>query len=439
MLKEILQKKRDGLELTRDELENFIAAVVEGGATDAQVAAFTMAVCCRGMSARECAELTSAMANSGKQCSWIGADRPIVDKHSTGGVGDKVSLILAPLLASCGLLVPMISGRGLGHTGGTLDKLEAIPGYQTQVSIQRLEQLVQKCSCAIVGASADLAPADRRMYELRDTTGSVESTALITASILSKKIAASLEHLVLDVKVGNGTFCRDLGAARELAQSLVNTAAIAGLRAQVVISDMNQVLGHTAGNALEVMEAIELLSAPEDADPRLKELCLHLGAISLRAAGVAADRDEARAQLNSALENGKAAECFARMVAELGGPHDLLEHPASYLSRAPMSAGFKASSSGYLELVNTYQVGLAIVELGGGRNKPEDKIDPRVGLEILRQPGELVEADESFLVVHARDQLSLERATRRLQRAYRVSPSAPATNPLIHEEINPDG
>ena len=269
MLQEILQAKRDAQELSASQIEEFIAAVVSGDATDAHIAAFTMAVCCRGMSSAECAALTRAMVQSGEVCAWGDIDKPIVDKHSTGGVGDKVSLLLAPWLAACGLLVPMISGRGLGHTGGTLDKMDAIPGYCSQVSLVRLRKCLKTCSVAIIGQTQELAPADKRMYAVRDISGSVESVALITASILSKKLAAGLQHLVMDVKVGNGAFCRDLSAARELALSIESTAKKAGLNARAIISDMNQMLGRTAGNGLEVKEVIAIFNDPERAEPRL--------------------------------------------------------------------------------------------------------------------------------------------------------------------------
>ena len=434
MLQEILQAKRDAQELSASQIEEFIAAVVSGDATDAHIAAFTMAVCCRGMSSAECAALTRAMVQSGEFCAWGDIDKPIVDKHSTGGVGDKVSLLLAPWLAACGLLVPMISGRGLGHTGGTLDKMDAIPGYCSQVSLERLRKCLKTCSVAIIGQTQELAPADKRMYAVRDISGSVESVALITASILSKKLAAGLQHLVMDVKVGNGAFCRDLSAARELALSIESTAKKAGLNARAVISDMNQMLGRSAGNGLEVKEVIEIFNDPERAEPRLLEVCLNLGSTALLMAGVCADATEAMAKLQANLANGQAAEYFARMVHELGGPSDLLQRSEYYLPAAPVISQVRAAKTGFLQSVQTEQLGWAIVELGGGRSAAADSIDYRVGLVAHKELASPVIAGEAVYTIHAADQMSAERAQARISRALTIGEEQLAAPELIYRD-----
>ena len=433
MLQEILQVKRDAQELSTSQIEEFIADVVSGTATDAHIAAFTMAVCCQGMSSAECAALTRAMVQSGEVCAWGDIDKPIVDKHSTGGVGDKVSLLLAPWLAACGLLVPMISGRGLGHTGGTLDKMDAIPGYCSQVSLERLRQCLKKCSVAIIGQTQELAPADKRIYAVRDISGSVESVALITASILSKKLAAGLQHLVMDVKVGNGAFCRDLSAARELALSIESTAEQAGLNARAVISDMNQMLGRSAGNGLEVREVIEIFNDPERAEPRLLEVCLNLGSAALLMAGVCADATEAMAKLQANLANGQAAEYFARMVRELGGPSDLLQRSEHYLPTAPVISQVRAAKTGFIQSVQTEQLGWAIVELGGGRSAASDSIDYRVGLEAHKELTDPVVAGEAMYTIHAADQMSAERAQARISRALTIGEEQLAAPELIYQ------
>ena len=425
MLQEILRAKRDGETLRDEQIDELVAAVVDGSATDAHIAAFTMAVCCRGMTSAEAAALTTAMVQSGATCTWDAIDKPVVDKHSSGGVGDKVSLLLAPWLAACGLAVPMISGRGLGHTGGTLDKMDAIPGYCSQVSLEQLQRCVRKCSVAIVGATPELAPADRRMYAVRDISGSVESTALITASILSKKLAAGLQHLVMDVKVGNGAFCRDMAAARELAQAIESTASRAGLNARAIISDMNQALGYAAGNSLEVKEVIAIFHNPEQAEARLLEVCLALGSAALVMAGVCSDQAEADARLRTNLANGRAAEFFARMVRELGGPSDLLEDSARYLPAAPLVGEVCAPRDGYLQSVATEQLGWAIVELGGGRATPSDVIDYSVGLGIHKKLAEPVAAGEALLTIHAADSARLQRAQARLAQALRIGEQRP--------------
>src|SRR6202042_1350256 len=325
---ELIRRKRDGLELSADEISSLVSGIADGSVTDAQVGALAMAIVWRGMTAAERVALTGAMTRSGDVLEWNGAglSGPVLDKHSTGGVGDKVSLLLAPIVAACGAFVPMISGRGLGHTGGTLDKLESIPGYEVVLEPDRLRAAVARVGCAIVGQTARLAPADRRLYAIRDATGTVESIPLIVGSILSKKLAAGLDALVMDVKAGSGAFLPDLERARELARAIVEVGAGNGMPTTALLTDMNQVLGRTAGNAVEVRESIDHLTGAAS-DGRLREVTLTLSAELLVLGGVQSDLVTAREAAERALDGGAAAERFAEMVVELGGPADLLEHP----------------------------------------------------------------------------------------------------------------
>jgi thymidine phosphorylase len=359
----------------------------------------------------------------------------VLDKHSTGGVGDKVSLMLAPLVAAAGadagVIVPMISGRGLGHTGGTLDKLEALPGYAVNPPRERLLAALGEAGCAIVGAGADLAPADRRLYAIRDVTATVESVPLITASILSKKLAAGLQGLVMDVKVGNGAFCRDLDAARALAASITEVAKGAGLPTRALITDMNQVLGTTAGNAVEVQEAIDALTDPKAADARLIEVTLALAAELLQLGGLAKTLAEGDRMARAALESGRAAERFERMVARLGGPAGVLKKPQLPVARWRVPV--HAPERGVIEAVDTRALGLAIVALGGGRAKPGDAIDPRIGLSEIRPPGARVRAGEPLALLHVPRRAEADAMLPALAAAFRIGQSAPA--PLSHAVI----
>jgi thymidine phosphorylase len=363
-----------------------------------------------------------------------GASRPVVDKHSTGGVGDKVSLVLAPIVAACGALVPMISGRGLGHTGGTLDKLQALPGYAVAPSRVRLLRVLHDCGCAIVGASDDLAPADRRLYAIRDVTATVESVPLITASILSKKLAAGLGHLVMDVKLGNGAFMQDRAQARALAESLVAVAAGAGLPCRALITDMNQVLGHSAGNALEVAESLAFLSGSER-EPRLLELTLALAAQMLHGAGLADSVAAGAAAAEAALTSGRAAECFARMVAGLGGPRDVLAD--AQLPVAPVVVDLPAPRDGVVAAMDTRALGLAVVALGGGRRRAGDAIDPRVGFSAVRPLGAALRAGEPLLRVHAASADDALAAARAAAAAITLADTAPASGPVVVDTLLP--
>jgi thymidine phosphorylase len=382
----------------------------------------------------ECVALTLAMTQSGRVLHWgdAGLRGPVVDKHSTGGVGDKVSLVLAPIVAACGGVVPMVSGRGLGHTGGTLDKLAALPGYQTQPDQARLLAVLRSAGCAIVGASDDIAPADRRLYAIRDVTATVESVPLITASILSKKLAAGLGHLVMDVKLGNGAFMTDLGAARTLARSLVDVATGAGLPCRALITDMNQVLGRTAGNALEVQESIAFLTGA-DRCPRLLALTLALAAQMLHGAGLAASLADGAAQAMAALDSGRAAEHFARMVAGLGGPADVLAAP--HLPTAPVQQDVPAARSGWVAAVDTRALGLAVVALGGGRRVASDAVDPRVGFSQLRPLGSAVQAGDALLRVHAASAADAQAACGAVLAAITIADAAPPDTPVVIETL----
>ncbi len=434
---ECIRRKRDGRELDAGEIAFLVKGITDGSLSDAQVGALAMAVFLRGLSPAECEQLTGAMAGSGARIRWD-LDRPVVDKHSTGGVGDKASLILAPLLAACGAAVPMISGRSLGHTGGTLDKLAAIPGYDTTPPLARFREVVREAGCAIVGQSAELAPADRRLYAIRDVTATVESIGLITASILSKKLAAGIESLVLDVKFGSGAFMAQPAGARALAASLAETGGGAGMRVSALVSDMNQVSGRSAGNAVEVLEAVDFLGGAA-ADPRLRELVLALGAEMLVLAGLESDLAAATRRAVAALDSGAAAERFERMVALLGGPHDFMRAARRRLARAPLQVAVGQCTPGYVVAVDVRAVGLAILELGGGRQVESDPIDPAVGFTEIAALGEAVGPDRPLALCHARNERTASAAVARVRAAYTLGPRPASLGPLILERFDPRG
>lgn len=428
---ELVRKKRDGKSLTTGEIADFIRGVTDGSVSEGQIAAFAMAVFFNGMDRREAVDLTVAMRDSGDVLAWPDIDRPIADKHSTGGVGDNVSLMLAPIVAACGAAVPMISGRGLGHTGGTLDKKQSIPGYQVVPSTDRFRRAVREAGCAIIGQTGSLAPADGRIYAVRDVTATVESIPLITASILSKKLAAGLEALVLDVKVGNGAFMAEHAAAMELAESLVAVANGAGLKTTAIITDMNEPLASSAGNAVEVASAVEFLTGSHR-DPRLEEVVLSLADEMLVSSALASDTASARRQTRRALESGDATERFARMVAILGGPTDFVERYRDHLPGAPLVRDIKARDPGHVHEIDTRGIGLAVVALGGGRTRPQDDIDPVVGFTDLAARGTRVGAGDVIARVHARDHDAADAAERALLASYRLSTEPPAdTEPVI--------
>jgi len=429
---ELIRRKRDGGELEGHEIEWLVRGITDGWVSDAQVGAFAMAVVLKGMTREERVALTGAMMRSGEVLDWsdAGLPGPALDKHSTGGVGDKVSLLLGPMIAACGGAVPMISGRGLGHTGGTLDKLESIPGYLTTPDPERLRAAVRNAGCAIIGQTGDLAPADRRLYAIRDATATVESLPLIVASILSKKLAAGLDALVMDVKAGSGAFMTDADSARELAQAIVDVAAGNGLPARALITDMDRVLGRTAGNALEVREAIDHLTGAAS-DPRLVEVTVEL-CRELLALGGLEGRDPAEA-----LSGGAAAERFAAMVTELGGPSDLMERPDAHLPIAPQVSAALPDRAGIVTKVDVRAVGLAVVALGGGRRHEAESVDHAVGLSEVAAPGERVgPADAPLAVVHARTDADADAAIAALQAAFTVGDEAPADPPAILERLS---
>ena len=431
---EVIRAKRDGRTLDPADLEAFVAGIADGSISEGQAAALAMAVFFQGLAREECVALTRAMTTSGRTLYWPKIERPVLDKHSTGGVGDKVSLMLAPIVAACGGAVPMISGRGLGHTGGTLDKLDAIPGYDSTPDIERFQRVVGEVGCAIIGQTADLAPADRRLYAIRDVTATVESVPLITASILSKKLAAGLGGLVMDVKVGNGAFMTGIEAARALAESIVAVANGAGLRTRALITDMNQVLGRSVGNALEVAEALDYLTGAAR-DPRLHAVTLALSAELLQMAGLAEDREAADSAIERVLDDGRAAETFQRMVAALGGPSDLLEARDRHLPRAPVVLPVSASQAGFVTVVDTRAIGLALIALGGGRTRADQPVDYAVGFTEVAAVGESVGPERPLAVVHARSEAAAGAAAEALRAALTLDAAGPPEVAVIQERI----
>ena len=427
---EVIRAKRDGRVLAEDEIAAFVAGITDRTVSDGQVAAFAMAVFLRGLESVENVALTRAMTRSGRVISWPDLGRPILDKHSTGGVGDKVSLILAPILAACGAAVPMISGRGLGHTGGTLDKLESIPGYCTTPDINTFQRVVAEVGCAIIGQTDDLAPADRRLYAIRDVTATVESIPLITASILSKKLAAGLDGLVMDVKVGSGAFMTAQADAETLANSIVTVANDAGLPTRALITNMDQVLGRTVGNALEVHEAINFLTNARR-DPRLEEVTIALCCEILTLGRLAPTVDAARTRVAEALSSGAAAETFQRMVAALGGAGDVVDALDTRLPRAEITLPVLPDRSGILVAVDTRAVGLVVLALGGGRMRADQEIDHAVGLTAVAAVGEAVGPERPIAVVHARSREDAERAVRGLGSACYIGDAPPPTSPVV--------
>lgn len=436
---DIIRKKRDGAELTADEIAFFVDGLADGSIPAEQVAALAMAVFLNSMTPGEAGRLTMAMAASGTVLDWTSEalDGPVVDKHSTGGVGDKVSFLLAPIAAACGCFVPMISGRGLGHTGGTTDKVEAIPGYNATPDFALFRKVVKSAGCAIIGQTADLAPADRRLYAIRDVTATVESVPLITASILSKKIAAGLQALVMDVKVGSGAFMPAIAGAEELANSIIATAAKADLRTHAIITDMNECLGHTAGNAVEIAESIEYLR-DNVREARLDEVVLTLCAEMLVATGLAADRVSAKATADDAVTSGRAAEVFAQMVHELGGPGDIVDNYARHLQSAPLVREVHAVNSGYLTSVDAFAVGNAIIELGGGRRTMADKLDLSVGLTDVAAIGTFVDHERPLAVIHASSDDRARIAADIIRNACRIGDLPPPARPVIYRTLTAD-
>ncbi|KVL37415.1 thymidine phosphorylase [Burkholderia territorii] len=432
---EFIRRKRDRQPLDRDEIAAFVRGVTDGSVTEGQVAAFAMAVYFNDLSTDERVALTLAQRDSGDVLDWRALDLggPVVDKHSTGGVGDVVSLMLGPMVAACGGFVPMISGRGLGHTGGTLDKLGAIPGYDVTPDTDTFRRTVRDVGVAIIGQTARLAPADKRIYAIRDVTATVESVAMITASILSKKLAAGLDGLVMDVKVGSGAFMPTAAKSAELARSIVDVGNGAGMKTTAILTDMNQSLAPCAGNALEVACAIDYLTG-KSRPARLHDVTMALSAQLLVTGGLARDVAEARTMLLQVLDSGAAAERFARMVVALGGPADLIEAPARHLARADVIVPVPSPASGVVKRVDCRALGLAVVALGGGRTRAEDAIDHRVGLTALAEIGQRVEAGQPLGYVHARGDAAAARAVEEVRQSYVLGETGDAP-PTIYEEI----
>mgnify|MGYP001324628615 CR=1 FL=1 len=434
LAQEIIRAKRDGHALNEAQIQHFVRGLVDNSWSEGQVAALGMAVFLKGMGRDEAVLLTRAMMNSGRVMRWPDMPGPVLDKHSSGGVGDKVSLMLAPMVATCGGYVPMIAGRGLGHTGGTVDKLEAIPGYTTTPEPAKFDQIVRSLGCAIIGQTADLAPADKRFYATRDVTATVESVPLITASILSKKLAAGLEGLAMDIKCGSGAFASTPEFAKELAESIVAVAGGAGLKTRALITDMNQILGSDVGNALEVLETVRYLTG-EHREPRLHEVTLALCAEMLVLGGLATDATAARVKLQAALDSGAAAEKFAQMVVALGGPADLLERPEAYLAAAPIVKPVAAPRAGVITSMATRELGVTIVELGGGRRQAGDAIDMRVGFSAVKPIGTRVAAGEPLALIHAADEAGADRAIASYLAAVGLGDAEVAATPLVMATI----
>ncbi len=429
----IIAKLRRNEIPTSAELHWFAQGLADGGVSDAQAGAFAMAVCMGGLGAQGRADLTVAMRDSGEVLNWD-VDGPVIDKHSTGGVGDCVSLVLAPALAECGAYVPMISGRGLGHTGGTLDKLEAIPGVTTQIGQTRLAQILNETGAAIVGATGQIAPADKRLYAIRDVTATVESLDLITASILSKKLAASPYALVLDVKVGSGAFMKTLDEARKLARALTETANTAGCRTSAVITDMNQPLAPALGNALEVAEVMKVMTSGQTSP--LAEISAELGGVLMADAGMCASAEEGRARIAEVIRDGRAAERFGRMMAAVGGPVHFVDTWARFLPEANVIQEVPAPRDGYISAIDGEALGLAVVALGGGRQVESDEIDPAVGLSNILRLGQHVQKGAPLAVVHAAREDAARLASEAVLNAVTLGDAPVEQPPHVHERIS---
>jgi pyrimidine-nucleoside phosphorylase len=433
---DVIRKKRDGRSLSREEIDFFIAGVTSGRIADYQVSALLMAIYLNGMDGAEQQALTEAMLNSGNILDFSDIPKPKADKHSTGGVGDKTSIIIAPLVAACGVCVPMISGRGLGHTGGTLDKLESIPGYRVALSATEFKQVLDKVGYAMAGQTAELAPADKKMYALRDATATVEAIPLIVASIISKKGAAGLDAMIIDVKVGNGAFMREEARAKELAHALVTTGNSCGIKTRALLTDMNQPLGGAVGNSLEVQECVNLLrgEANEAARPVLDlslELCAHM----LMLANVDQTIEAAHARLHEVLSSGKALECLRSNIEAQGGDPRVCDAPGKFLPLVSETVKVESPRSGFITSVDTTEIGHAIAAIGGGRVRIEDTVDPTVGFTSELKLGDEVRAGEAIGIVYCADAAAAAEAARRIQASYEIGDARPNEMPRLVKEI----
>jgi thymidine phosphorylase len=417
---EMIAIKRDGGTLTKQMIDDLVQGITDLSLSDAQVGAFAMAVRIQGMNTDETVQLTDAMRRSGSSISW-NLDGPVVDKHSTGGVGDTVSLMLAPMLATCGAYVPMISGRGLGHTGGTCDKMESIPGYTTMPTRETFQNIVRDVGCAVIGQTHDLAPADKRLYSIRDVTATVESIPLICSSILSKKLASGTNVLAMNVTTGGGAFMAKLEDAKALAQTITSVAQGAGVRCHSLVTDMDQPLGSAAGNAIEVQYALDYLMGIRE--PRMHEVVIALGVLVLIDAGLAKDRVEAEQKLEASLTSGTALEIFARMVSALGGPTDFCENSTKYLVAAPVIREIAAQQTGWIQHVGAKEIGMSVVVLGGGRTQPGAPIDWRVGVSNLPSVGDKVDSMSVLARIHATNDDAADIAEQRIRSAISISDS----------------
>ena len=437
---EIIIQKRDGGRIADADIQRFVSGVTDETVTEGQIAALAMAIFLNGMTPEEGAALTLAMRDSGDVINWqalgFDAGAPIVDKHSTGGVGDKVSLMLAPIVAACGGFVPMISGRGLGHTGGTLDKLESISGYGAYPDIDQFANIVRDVGCSIIGQTGELAPADKRFYGIRDVTGTVESIHLITASILSKKLSAGLGSLVMDVKFGSGAFMKDQAAARALAENIVRVAGLADTPVTALLTDMNEVLGHSAGNAVELVETVAFLKDPASADTRLMDVTVALAAHMLALSGAQPSVDAAESAAKDALKSGQAAEIFGRMVAAQGGPADFMDRSEVHLTIAPLVRDVIAAEDGYVTAVDTRAIGMGVVAMGGGRRKASDPVDHRVGFDTIIGLGRAVSKGDVIGRVFALDEDMAQLAEGVLQSAIEIGPETSQSGPVVADMIS---
>ena len=434
---DVIRKKRDGRELSADEIEGLVRAYTDGEVPDYQVSAWLMAVVLRGMTRPETAALTDAMLHSGEVLDFSFLPAKKVDKHSTGGVGDKTSLVLAPLAAAAGVAVPMISGRGLGHTGGTLDKLEAIPGFNVNLPVKEFRRVLETCGCAMIGQTAEIAPADRKLYALRDVTGTVESPFLICASIMSKKLAEGIDALVLDVKTGSGAFMKNEKDAAFLAELMVETGERMGKQVVALITDMDQPLGNMIGNALEVVEVVDILrgAGPED----LRELCLELGAWMLHLGGAAKSVREGKERSKELISSGKALKRFRQMVELQGGDVRVIDDPKTFRA-AQSTAQVTSPRNGFVTSMQCEQIGTACVILGGGRERKEDSVDPAVGIVLHKKVGDRVNANEPLATIHYNAETRGERARRLISESYQITETPPqAKRSLVHRVIGMSG
>lgn len=433
---EIIRRKRNGIELSDAELDFFVRGITDNSISEGQIGAFAMGTYFQGMSMKERTAFTKGMRDSGSVLDWrsLNLNGPIVDKHSTGGVGDMVSLTLGPIVAACGGYVPMITGRGLGHTGGTLDKLDAIPGYISVPDNQRFRDTVKEVGVAIIGQTGDLAPADKRLYGIRDVTSTVDSIPLITASILGKKLAAGLDALVMDVKTGSGAFMQEFSQAQELAHSIVVVANNSGVRTSALITDMDQLLAASAGNAVEIVETVRYLRNELD-NPRLHQVTVALCAEMLTISGLAETNQQARQKVEQVISNGTAAEVFDKMIAKLGGPNDFVDNYQTHLPKAKIVRPVFALERGVISKIDTREVGLSVVELGGGRRRADDNIDYAVGLSNVGTLGQAVDQHMPIAMVHAQTEQAFEHASSMLQHAITVGAAKPHINPQVLETI----